>query len=157
MPKSIFLDTFPLSSVCKIKDDPNSSTEQCQEWIKSCIISGNAIYVPEISYYEVIRELKLVNATRQIERLRLFSFAIHTRFIPISSTHIEEASNLWAVSRKAGRSTSSKDSLDGDVILCAQVLGLSIPSYDFVVATTNPKHLIQFVPAENWFNIVPGT
>jgi hypothetical protein len=43
--------------------------------------------------------------------------------------------------------------LDIDVLLAAQVLRLDRPA---LVATTNPKHLAQFVPAQFWTEIAPS-
>jgi hypothetical protein len=37
------------------------------------------------------------------------------------------------------------------MILAAQAVMLGAP--DFVIATTNPKHLSRFVPADLWQNI----
>jgi predicted nucleic acid-binding protein len=157
MPKNIFLDTFPTSCTGKAKQDLASETEQCKEWIRECIKAGNKIYVPEISYYEAVRELKRLIATTQIEKLRFFCSSLPDRFIPINSSHIEKSSDLWAISRQNGKQTSSDDSLDGDMILCAQVLSFNLDISDFIVATTNTKHLIDFVPVGLWRSITPGS
>jgi predicted nucleic acid-binding protein len=157
MPKDIFLDTFPTSCAGKAKQDPSSETEQCKEWIRECIKAGHKIYVPEISYYEAVRELKRLNAITQIAKLRFFCSSLPDRFIPINSSHIEKASDLWAISRQNGKQTSSEDSLDGDMILCAQVLSFNLDTSDFIVATTNTKHLIDFVPVGLWRSITPGS
>lgn len=42
---------------------------------------------------------------------------------------------------------------DGDVILAAPALTLSVPNV--VMATENPAHLTRFVSAELWQNITP--
>ncbi len=49
----------------------------------------------------------------------------------------------------------TEQALDADVILCAQTLSLGLAPSDFVVATTNPGHLAQFVPCEEWTKITP--
>ncbi|MBI1296638.1 hypothetical protein GC175_16915 [bacterium] len=43
---------------------------------------------------------------------------------------------------------------NGDVILAAQAVTLSTPS--FVIATTNVGHLRRFAPAELWTDLQPG-
>jgi hypothetical protein len=43
--------------------------------------------------------------------------------------------------------------LDIDVILAAQVLNAGLPISDFVVATSNVKHLSEFVPSKEWNGI----
>lgn len=43
--------------------------------------------------------------------------------------------------------------LDIDVVLAAQALRLDRPT---LVATTNPKHVAQFVPAQLWSEIAPS-
>jgi hypothetical protein len=41
------------------------------------------------------------------------------------------------------------------MILAAQALSLGLPSLDYIVATTNVRHLSMFVPADQWGNIKP--
>jgi predicted nucleic acid-binding protein len=111
--------------------------------------------VPAICYYETLRELERMSATAQITRLKAFIFADPDRFIPLTTSHLEDAAKLWAQARNAGTPTASPDALDGDVILAAQALSLGLLPRDFVVATTNVAHLAQFVPANLWTNIIP--
>jgi len=61
-----------------------------------------------------------------------------------------------------GREHDSKDvrtadvkDLDVDVILAAQALSFGPAPVDVVIATTNAKHLSQFVTARDWQEIVP--
>ena len=51
---------------------------------------------------------------------------------------------------RTGVSTASDDALDGDVILRAQVRSLGVTSADYVVATTNTRHLTLFVNTVEW-------
>lgn len=62
---------------------------------------------------------------------------------------------LWGQTRRTGVPTASDDALDGDVILCAQVQSLGVSPADYVVATTNTRHLTLFVNAVEWQNITP--
>ena len=65
------------------------------------------------------------------------------------------AVELWAKARQEGRPTADSKELDVDVILAAQALSFGAPANDVVVATTNAKHLAQFVAAKHWTDIVP--
>jgi predicted nucleic acid-binding protein len=157
MPRTIILDSFPLSSVGKNSAVPPTLTDQCRQWVRDCLIAGNPILVSGIIYYEVLRELERLGATAQITRLKAFCFSSPSRFLSVTTEHFEEAAKLWATARNQGSATASKEALDGDIILCAQVLGLGIAPQDYVVATTNTKHLAPFVSCELWSNIPPGS
>ena len=155
--RTIILDTFPLSCVGKSKGKTRTVTDDCREWVLDCIAAGNPIRVPAIAYYEALRELERLGATTQIARLKVFCFTDPDRFIPLDTSLLEDAARLWARSRNVGTPTSSRDSLDGDVIVAAQTQSLLMLSSEYVVATTNVKHLVQFVSAEQWTAIKPGS
>lgn len=157
MLRTIIWDSFPLSCVGKSKSESPTVTDNCRQWVLDCVAAGNPVLVPAIAYYETLRELERLGATTQIARLKVFCFTVPDRFLPLDTLLLEEAAKLWAQSRNAGTPTSSPDSLDGDVILAAQSLNLNISPSQYVVATANVKHLIQFVPAEEWTNITPGS
>jgi predicted nucleic acid-binding protein len=158
VPRVIVLDTFPLSSTGKL-DPPNgipaTTLDQCRRWIRDCVAAGNRVVAPAISYYEALRELERLNATRQIARLRAFCRADPDRYLPVTDAHLEYAAKLWAQARQAGTPTASVDALDGDAILAAQALSLGVPTTDLIVAATNVGHLSLFVPADLWTNIAP--
>lgn len=150
----IVLDTFPTSSTGKLPGKAPSMLDACREWITACETGGHRILVPAISYYEALRELEMRQAATQITRLR--SFCLDTkRFISLTTDDLEVASRFWGQTRRAGTPTSHPQALDGDVILAAQAIGLGFPRSQFIVATTNPAHLTQFVPCDLWTNIKP--
>ena len=158
MPRVIVLDTFPLSSTAKQEPRPgvpHSVLDNCHQWVKECIRAGHLVVAPAICYYEALRELERLNASSQIARLRGFCSAVPGRFLSVTDADLDRAARLWARARNAGTPTASADSLDCDVILAAQALALNIPVSDFILATTNPGHLSQFVPCDLWTNIVP--
>lgn len=158
MPRVIVLDTFPLSSAAKPMPrlgTPLSTLDRCQQWLEDCLRAGNRIVVPGVCYYEVLRELERLNATAQIARLRSFCRAQPDRYLSITDADLDIAAKLWAQARNTGLPTASAASLDADVILCSQVLNMGLSLSGFVVATTNPGHLAQFVPCDLWTNIVP--
>lgn len=158
MPKIIVLDTGTLSN-CVVKIGSNSNaapttSELCRQWLTDCEHHGAMVIVPAIAYYEALREIELRQATGQRTRLIQYCFQ-PGRFIPLTTTQLETAAMLWAQSRRAGTPTSGDAALDGDVILCAQVQSLQLLPEDYVVATTNVKHLNQFVNAAEWQTITP--
>jgi predicted nucleic acid-binding protein len=158
IPPYIILDTGPLSNcVVRIGQGNGASlslSEQCRQWLTECESEGASILVPAITYYEVLREIERRGATAQRQRLRDYSFQAG-RFIPLTTSHLEIAASLWAQARNSGNPTANDTSLDGDILLCAQVQSLQLPLTDYVVATTNTKHLQRFVNAAEWQSIVP--
>ena len=66
---------------------------------------------------------------------------------------MEAAARMWGEARNAGTPMASDDALDVDVILCAQALSLGLSASDYMVATTNVRHLAQFVSCNEWINI----
>jgi hypothetical protein len=111
--------------------------------------------VPAIAYYEAVREMELRNAAKQIARFQDFCFEAG-RFIPLTTDHLTQAAKLWTQMRCSGTPTSDRHSLDGDVILAAQVFSLSLEASDYVVATSNAVHLTRSgLPAAQWIDIAP--
>lgn len=152
---AILLDAFPTSSVAKRPDGVLLTTsDQCRQWISECEAAGHRIIVPAISYYEVLREMEQRQAEKQISRLRAFCLQTH-RFLPLTTTHLEAAAQLWGQARRTGQPTADPQALDGDVILAAQALSLDIAAPDLIVATTNPAHISRYVAADLWTNITP--
>ena len=150
----IVLDTFPTSSISKRPGRILSLSDACHSWVDDCEDQGHTILVPAICYYEALRELELRQATKQIERLKDFCL-LPTRFIPLTTEHLEFAAKLWGRARRRGRPTASDYALDADIILAAQALSLGLADTDFIVATTNVKHVGMFVPCDDWTNIKP--
>jgi hypothetical protein len=102
------------------------------EWLSRCLLAGSRVIVPAIVYYELKRELLRAKKNLGVARL---------------------AADLWARSRQEGRATADAKALDIDVIIAAQALTFAAAS-EVTVATSNPKHLAQFVPAKDWNEIV---
>jgi hypothetical protein len=67
---------------------------------------------------------------------------------------MRQAAQLWAQARQQGQPTAGDKTIDGDMILVAQAMSLTIP--DVVVATTNVGHLSRLIAAEVWQNIAPS-
>ena len=81
---------------------------------------------------------------------------LRTGTYPSPMMHFDDAlrfaAELWAQSRRTGRPTADATALDIDVLLAAQALRIGGAP---VIATTNQKHLSQFVSAFHWTDISP--
>ncbi len=101
------------------------------------------VYVPDIVDFEVRRKLIHMRRKPSIDRLD----ALHGVFtsLKLNTSIMRKAAELWAEARWRGQATSGETSLDADVVLAAQAL-----SVGGTVATTNVKHLGQFVDVQDW-------
>ncbi len=143
MPKSVAIDTGPLGQLVHPVRFPEIKT-----WLGELLQANIPVYIPEISYYELRRNLLLENLTRSLLHLEaLKSFA---SYLPINSGAMNHAAELWAEARRKGHPTAAPHELDGDVILAAQALQV-----DAVIATDNLGHLNRFADARRWQSITP--
>ena len=134
MSQLVFLDSGPLGLITH----PQRSAEvlAVTEWLSQWLLNGNRVIVPAIG------------------RLDEFINAISGRYLPLSDEALRLAAELWAKSRRQGQPTADPKALDIDVIIAAQALSFGPVLSDITVATTNPKHLSQFLTAKNWNEIV---
>ena len=148
----LFLDSGPLGLLAH----PQRSAEviAVTEWLSGCLRASSRVIVPAIVYYELKRELLRANKSVSVARLDAFVNAASGRYLPLSDEALRLAAELWARSRQAGRPTAEPHSLDIDVLIAAQALTFG-PSPEVLIATTNPKHLAQFVTAKHWAEIRP--
>jgi hypothetical protein len=122
--------------------------------------SPDHIIVPAIICYELRRVLLRANKTFGVSRIDAFVSKTSGRYLPLTDEALRLAAELWATARQQRRSTADAKVLDIDVILVDVILaaqGLSFESApsDVVVATSNSKHLSQFINARNWSEILP--
>jgi predicted nucleic acid-binding protein len=143
MSRLILLDAGPLGMVTHPRKNP-----EIKAWLDAWLRSDRSIVIPEISDYEVRRELLRSNRVQGINRLDMLQ-AI-TGYAPITTQVMCKAAQLWATARNQGQPTASDSSLDADVILAATALTLSS---DVVIATSNVKHIGRFVSAKQWQEI----
>ena len=151
MRQFIILDSGPLGLL--FQKAGIAIAEACRAWAKERMAGGSRIIVPEIVHYEIRRELLRLSKTRAMTSIEKYVRAEPDRFRIVTSRDLELAAELWAESRRRGMPTADDRALDIDVILAAQVRDLGIPMSDLVVATSNSKHLSQFVPSEHWSNL----
>jgi predicted nucleic acid-binding protein len=149
MNTTILLDTGPLGLVT----NPRSAkaTDQCNLWMDEQIERGNRILIPEISDYELRRELIRAGKIKGIAKLNSLKRSLG--YIRINTWTMLKAAEFWAQSRRLGKPTSSDAALDADVILAAQATFLKNKGHTVIVATNNPKHLEMFVDARDWSDI----
>jgi predicted nucleic acid-binding protein len=145
----VALDSTPLGTI----SNPKVTEENlaCQQWLKNLVAHEIRVIHPEITDYEVRRELVRAGKTKGIERLDNVKQAIE--YLPITTEAMLLAAELWAKARKEGYQTASDKAIDGDVILVAQLLTSGIPESEIVVATDNVGHLGHFLTAKEWQDI----
>jgi len=143
---AVALDTSPLG----LASNPHATAEaeSCRNWLAELTRSQVKVVIPEIADYELRRELLL--AARMTSLSRLDALIESHNYIQITTTAMRRAATFWAASRHGGKPTSDPKSLDGDVILAAQVEDLQLEPDQVVVATSNVSHIRRFVNAALW-------
>ena len=146
------LDSSPLG----LLSNPSASSEvlEITQWSRDCILAGHRLYIPEIIDYELRREL--VRAGKNQGVAKLDALAQVFNYLPLNTSDMIRAAELWALARKQGFQTGDPKKLDIDAILCAQALNLPFPQDQIVVVTSNMRHLSNFVNSENWTNTAPA-
>ncbi len=143
------LDTGVIGQITNPKETVES--RECNEWLEFQLSSGLVVFIPEICDYEIRRELIRAGKKAGIERLDQLKIAL--QYLPINTQTMMRAAELWADVRKKGRPAADDKSLDADVILAAQALGIRRRGYDPLIATTNVKHLDVLSNAKHWRDI----
>lgn len=143
----VFLDTGVLGFLTHPKAD---LARPCVTWLSSLIGAGATIVVPEICDYELRRKLIHLGSTNALGKLDQLGRAL--TFENVDSGVWRRAAELWANCRASGQALAPDDALDGDVLLIA-LTERHEDDTDIVVATTNIKHLDQYVDARNWESI----
>jgi predicted nucleic acid-binding protein len=140
----VLLDAGPLGMISNPK--ATAINRECYEWMEALVVSGIQVFVPEIADYEVRRELLRAGKAQGLARLDLIKNTIG--YLPITTSVMLKAAELWAEARKSGMPTADSKALDCDVILAAQAIEV-----DGEVATENIGHLSRFVTAKHWRDI----
>jgi len=152
MSRLIFLDSAPLGMVSNPKNTP--ICEECKAWLESLEPRGYSAIIPEIADYEVRRELLRTGMANSIRRLDQLKSLLP--YLPITTSVMLKAAELWAEARRSGYPTADPKALDGDVILAAQaILAVEGPNgaNEVLIATTNVSHLARFTDARDWRSI----
>jgi predicted nucleic acid-binding protein len=151
MRQVIVLDSGPLGLL--VQRPGVVPADECRGWIARHVAAGARIVVPEITDYELRRELLRLDKSAAIARLDRLEAAVPTRYLPLTTNAMRKAAELWADTRKAGIPTAAPKAIDVDVILAAQVLTSGIDLAEVILATSNPRHFLRFVPVEEWSRI----
>jgi len=140
--ESIALDSGILGLVSHPR--PN---QEFAEWFDDVLTTKVVISIPEIADYEVRRELLRVNKAAGVARLDQLKATF--AYLPLTTSVILQAAQLWAQARQLGRPTADPKELDCDVILASQAI-----SKGAHVVTDNVGHLGLFVSASSWRELV---
>jgi predicted nucleic acid-binding protein len=138
----VALDSGPLGRLCH----PQANLA-FEAWLEQLLVGGATVFIPEISDYELRRELIRAGLSRGIERLNGFKRRLH--YLPITTATMLRAAEMWADARSRGLPTADPKELDGDVILAAQAERVKA-----IVATDNVGHLSRFIEARRWQDII---
>ncbi|HZK80879.1 MAG TPA: hypothetical protein VFC46_07425 [Humisphaera sp.] len=149
MSRVVLLDAGPLGLVTNPKRSAVSTA--CAVWLQTLVNAGCRVIIPEISDYEVRREL--LRAKKIAGIAKLDALATLLEYYPLTTAAMRQAAELWALARQHGQPTAGDNTIDADMILAAQALTLGVA--DVVIATTNVGHLGRFVKAEVWQVIKP--
>ena len=147
MGQVILLDAGPLGLVTNPKR--SGLSQKCTQWLQSHLMAGSRVIVPEITDYEIRRELLRANKAKGLERLDALNTFLE--YLPLTTEVMREAARLWAYARQTGQPTAADNTIDADMILIAQARTLENPRA--IIATTNVKHLPRFTKAKLWIEI----
>jgi predicted nucleic acid-binding protein len=148
----VLLDAGPLGLVTNPRATPESL--KCKQWLVDLLAQGVRVMVPEITDYEVRRELLRAGRARGLAHLDQFKAA--AGYVSITTATMLLAAEFWAQARQQGQPTAPDLALDADMILSAQAQLLAQQEQDIVViATTNVGHLSRFATAQLWSDISP--
>jgi predicted nucleic acid-binding protein len=141
----IALDASPLSLLCH--PDPRIPVvAEINLWLEARLRAGAVVHVPEITDYEVRREL--IRAGKRKSVRKLDALIRQSVYLPLDTATMRRAAELWAQARNLGTPTAPPEALDADVILAAQAERAGA-----IVATENVGHLARFVTARHWRDI----
>jgi predicted nucleic acid-binding protein len=140
----LVLDSNILGKVCHPKPAVNRALAS---WVLDCLSSPDQrIVIPEIADYECRRVLVWRAVHRGVPEakeslLRLNALRRAADYLPIDSSAMLLASDLWARARARGHATDGDQALGADVILAAQALRCAGAQ----VVTEIRKHLSRYV------------
>lgn len=147
----LVLDSGPLGML----SNPRATEEvlKIRDWSQIRLMSGDQFIIPEITDYEIRRELLRANKKRGLTRLD--ELCRKFVYLELAKPMMREAAILWAKARIAGLPTAHEKALDVDVILAAQARNLqaTYSKASVVVVTDDISHLSRYVEARHWTDI----
>jgi predicted nucleic acid-binding protein len=138
----VLLDAGPLGQAARRRG--LHDVERCHLLIAEIQDGGSTVAIPEISDYEVRRELLRLGGEGQkaIERLDRLGAALG--LVPITSGAMREAARYWAEVRRRGQPTSDDRDLDADTILAGIASVAARDGDRVIIATGNQRHFDRF-------------
>lgn len=140
----LVLDTNVLGKLCHPRAAANRALVEC---LRSFLFDPQyRLVLPEIADFECRRLLIWRGQIRKVPEAlqslaRLDELRREIEFLPIDSSVMLLAAELWAKARAAGMEVDHEKGLSADLILAAQAL----LSANAQVVTENRKHLERFV------------
>jgi predicted nucleic acid-binding protein len=148
----IILDTNVLGKICHRSS--HVDVIAIQDWLALLRDRKLEIAIPEIVDYELRRSLIRMDSADSL--MFLDSLETDVTYLPLTTSIMRRAANLWAETRNDGRVTAPDAALDGDVILSAQAIEAENTGIPVLVVSTNLRHLKWFVNTESWEAIDPA-
>ena len=154
MARLILLDSGPLGLIVRAPSKPQ--VVRCLHWLRTISATGATFVIPEITHYEVRRELFRIRAVGSLRRLeRYLDPRSGLSHLTLTTDAIIKAAEFWAFVRQTGVPTAAPDALDADAILAGQAALVGQPGDTVTIATTNLAHLNRFpgIDAQTWDQI----
>lgn len=128
------LDTDTLSEIFKQKNPVVSA--RANAYLKTC----GAFTISIVTWYEVVRGLRAVNAVTKLKRFELFTS--HSVILPASTRTFDIAADLWAADRARRQST-----FDADLLIAATAI-----EHGMMLVTGNTPHFqwISQLVIDDW-------
>ena len=146
MSERIALDSHPISLLCD-PDLRKPDVVAIKRWVLDHATAGDSFILPLLADYEVRRDLIRAGKLKSVRRLDRLRAEFEPA--PVTPDVLLRAAELWAQARSRGQVGAAPGSLDADVIIAASVEAAGAT----VTATSNPRHLQPFLPADTWRNI----
>lgn len=129
----VLIDSDILSAILRQQPQATGKAKQYFE-------EHGTLHISIITEYEILRGLKAIGATRQIQRFE--EFCSRNTILPVTQEVVGKASDIYADLRAQGEKIG-----DADILIAATAL-----SWGFGVATNNERHFrqIQGLYVENW-------
>jgi len=156
MSGTVFLDSRPIGLITQ-RQGQSLLVDACRQWYEDLNANGWDVYLPEITDYELRREL--LRADKAAGLLALDRTKITLGYVPITTAAMQRAAEFWAQARRMRLPTAPDLALDAGMILAAQAATLNpevwgLPDADVIIATSNVGHLSRFADAREWPDIV---
>ncbi len=131
--KKHLLDTDILSAFFR-------NRRQVVNQIANYLDEHDRLSITIITYYEVLRGLRYVNATRQLHDLE--NFVADNEVLPLDTQSVKRAAEVYAILRQQGQLIS-----EGDLLIA----GIALAN-NCVLVTNNISHFerIPNLEVENW-------